>query len=503
MIRELYDLAKKMIPGCVVEDDSSWIEWNRINDFFDDHPYGNNHTWVKTLHRLRDYAEAQGAEAAPARRSDRGRHVGRSGAAAEESRQRTALLAAGLPRRQQEVARSDAITVRPRRIRPARIGFEAVRDADAQVPDRDVSPRSAGRRLRRQRAARLSAGGNGTDRFRRSAQMASRRLGLAWRVTDRTEYRAGSPLVWKWEALKATIHEGNKIHGHDELLPTVNKPLRHEIRHGDSSWPVWLVPSPDAEPAGVLRATRLTPSCLSKLEAGAKVLLLPDGERGSFPLRDHWFLRGGPYLPDHPLWQTCAARHDRRVAAFRSGGRVIPDIGYFDEIDPIVLLWDNHDIKEVKTHALVFETRVGQGRLLVSALNHRGFTNAAGQWLREWNSKNTWRPARRPNARCGPRRSNACARRLNEKKIDLTKETWRFKPDPKNVGVDRRLGKARLEARRQLEHDPRRQALGRPGLAESRRLGVVSARSGRSQKTGPAIRFICPLKVWTIITLHS
>ena len=44
-----------MLPGAIVEDDSSWIEWNRVTDFYDDHPYGNNHTWVKTLHRLRDY----------------------------------------------------------------------------------------------------------------------------------------------------------------------------------------------------------------------------------------------------------------------------------------------------------------------------------------------------------------------------------------------------------------------------------------------------------------
>jgi hypothetical protein len=33
-----------MIPGALVEDDSSWIGWNRMHDFYDDHPYGNNHT---------------------------------------------------------------------------------------------------------------------------------------------------------------------------------------------------------------------------------------------------------------------------------------------------------------------------------------------------------------------------------------------------------------------------------------------------------------------------
>src|SRR5262249_13820760 len=33
----------------------SWIGWNRVNDFWDDHPYGNNHTWVKTLESLKDH----------------------------------------------------------------------------------------------------------------------------------------------------------------------------------------------------------------------------------------------------------------------------------------------------------------------------------------------------------------------------------------------------------------------------------------------------------------
>ncbi len=62
VIQRLYDLAHAMIPGAVVEDDSSWIGWNRVNDFYDDHPYGNNHTWVPTLHRLNDYVRSHGVK---------------------------------------------------------------------------------------------------------------------------------------------------------------------------------------------------------------------------------------------------------------------------------------------------------------------------------------------------------------------------------------------------------------------------------------------------------
>ena len=57
VIQSLYDQCKQLIPGAIVEDDSSWIEWNRVNDFYDDHPYGNNHTWVATLDRLKQFID--------------------------------------------------------------------------------------------------------------------------------------------------------------------------------------------------------------------------------------------------------------------------------------------------------------------------------------------------------------------------------------------------------------------------------------------------------------
>ncbi len=55
VIQSLYDQCKEFIPQAVVEDDSSWIAWNRVHDFYDDHPYGNNHSWVETLAELKSY----------------------------------------------------------------------------------------------------------------------------------------------------------------------------------------------------------------------------------------------------------------------------------------------------------------------------------------------------------------------------------------------------------------------------------------------------------------
>jgi beta-galactosidase/beta-glucuronidase len=35
VLRKLYDRCHSRIPGSIVEDDSSWIQWNRIHDFYE------------------------------------------------------------------------------------------------------------------------------------------------------------------------------------------------------------------------------------------------------------------------------------------------------------------------------------------------------------------------------------------------------------------------------------------------------------------------------------
>ncbi len=59
VLREIYNLLKAACPGTLVEDDSSWVGWNRIHDFWDDHPYGNNRTWRATLKSLGDHIAAR------------------------------------------------------------------------------------------------------------------------------------------------------------------------------------------------------------------------------------------------------------------------------------------------------------------------------------------------------------------------------------------------------------------------------------------------------------
>jgi len=62
VIRELYDLLKRRCPGTLVLDDSSWIGWNRVHDFWDDHSYGNNRTWRDTLSALQEHIDTHGVK---------------------------------------------------------------------------------------------------------------------------------------------------------------------------------------------------------------------------------------------------------------------------------------------------------------------------------------------------------------------------------------------------------------------------------------------------------
>jgi hypothetical protein len=522
IIRGLYELAHEMVPGCVVEDDSSWIQWNRVCDFYDDHPYGNDHTWVAALGRLKGYIREHGAKP---------------------------LLLGEAIAADTWVDRGPILT-RVRDERPSWLpGF-----FDAN-----------GARLDEMREV---AGPGGLDRLRAD----SLRYGMLMRKYQVETYRrevpdggyvvsvlrdfplAGMGLIdylgrpkwgetdWDWQRDTLTIlktpqdrrafsededaqadvlvsHFGrdairsgtlsvSEVIGTDVLfvlrnapglrlepgtiqeVSTVGLPLRSEGRRPKAHrifaylegttgafrnvWTIWAVPRagaiprPDVflhescpaevleelfpgahplvaeAPAGVVVATRFDERLLRLLEGGARVLLLPDGREGSFPLAAHWFLRGGPYIPDHSLSRAIPRDFLVDLQAFDLAGDVIPDVGYLDQIDPILMLWDNHDIKEVKTHGLVFEAKVGEGRLMVSALNHGPRTNAAGRWLLDVFLDHL---ANGP----GPKHASSeetrrrLREKLDERKVDLEPLAWRFRPDPKDEGLQEGWNRAALD----------------------------------------------------------
>ena len=190
----------------------------------------------------------------------------------------------------------------------------------------------------------------------------------------------------------------------------------------------------DFQANAVIVASAFDDDLVRYLEAGARVLLLPDGRRHSLPLAAHWFLRGAPYIPESRLLQRVPRELFVELQHFDLAADVIPELSYLDQIDPILLLWDTHGLDKVKTHGLVFETGAGRGRLLVSALRHRSPGNAAGRWLiEEFVEELRSGPAARRHLTAESwERLKA---KLHEEKIPLTERDWKFKPDPHEQGL--------------------------------------------------------------------
>lgn len=440
VLKALTAKCKAMIPGAVVEDDSSWIEWNRVTDFYDDHPYGNNHTWVKTLHRLRDY-KALGVKPlllGEAIAADTWTPVGELAKVVgdkwpywlpyhfDANKKWLEMLAASGAKidEKQLVADSKRYALLMRKYQIETFRREVPTGGYVVSVIRDFP---------------LAAMGlvdyRGEDKWPAyDWKWHDEKMWVLETEHDRRTFAAGEDQRYQIRPTDAA---------HPPLLTEVetrgNKVLRTEITASRLStanrWTLWTVPKSDPVAAHVLVARHLDDPLLAKLEAGAKVLLLPDGKPGSPPLQAQWFLRGGPAVFDHPALKNVPRDLLVETQHFDLASDVIPNIGYLAEIDPILLLWDNHDIREVRTHALAFTTRVGKGRLLVSALKHDGETNAVGKWLLGEFAKSL-SDGPDPRNALTPATIAGIRQKLTEQKVELGgSRVWKFKPDPKNEGL--------------------------------------------------------------------
>ena len=461
VIQSLYDLAKATIPAALVEDDSSWIGWNRVCDFYDDHPYGNNQTWVKTLQGFNRYILAHGVkplllgEAIAADTwIDREAIQARVGAARpwwlpgffDE-------IPRWLDHMQQAAGPISSRQLRDDSLRYAmlmrKFQIEAYR---REVPYggynvsviRDFSTASMGLLdyLGRPKWSAADWAWHGdtmcllkTDADHRSFPAGGRLRGeILLSHFGREPIAKGrlqvvlQEMANRGEILQRYNRSGieqnvgtlSRLAKFDWVLPTTKEPrhlllsatLRTARGEFRNAWPLWFVPQPrpdwaanvrlhssisdeaakdlfpgarrlgrDSAEGVVVAATRLDADLVRLLNRGGRVLLLPDGTKNSLPLAEQWFLRGGPCIPGGALSGKVPRDLFVELQHFDLAGPVVPDIDYLDAIDPLLMLWDTHDLKTVKTHGLVFEARVGKGRLLVSALRHTGRENAAGRWL--------------------------------------------------------------------------------------------------------------------------
>ena len=463
VIQSLYDTAHQMIPGALVEDDSSWIGWNRVHDFYDDHPYGNNHTWVETLTGFNEYILAHGLKPMVLGESisadnwlDRDALLARLGA--ERPWYAPVVLddmAAWMDRMRALAGPGGLDQLRPDSLRYGMLmrkyQIEAYR---REVPYggyvitvlRDIPTCSMGffDSLGRPTWTPADWAWHGdtvcllkTARDRRSFSSTERIQGQVLlshfglqviqdgvlEVTLQSATDSGSVLQ---QVQKKGIQQNTgtlaQLVDLDWPAPESSGPshlviratLRDKDREYRNEWPIWVVPAPSTDsfkgvklhasvapalaaelfpgcsrletnsPAGsegIVVASRFDDDLVRILENGGHVMFLPDGQKDSFALNAHWFLRGGPYIPESSISRRVPRDLLLELQHFDLASDVVPDLPQLDSFDPILLLWDTHDQKRIKTHGLVFETRVGSGRLLVTALRHSGKQNAAGQWL--------------------------------------------------------------------------------------------------------------------------
>ena len=535
VIRSLYNEAHQLIPGALVEDDSSWIGWNRVHDFYDDHPYGNNHTWVKTLDDLNQYVlehglkplalgETTAADTWPDRRALLAR-LGRErpwwapGALDDSGRwlseMRSLASDGGLAQlgpeslRYAMLMRKYQIETFRRLIPTGGYVISVIRDfpgASMGLLDYLGRPKWTESDwawqgdticlLETEGDRRSFASGEALRGRILLTDFASKpfeRGRLTVTLEDLAHPRKRPLQSAQKDGLQQRPGTLAKLMDLDWPTPTVTNPAHLVVRarlktsQGEfqNDWPVWVVPKagpealrdvllhsslsnalrqepfagcPDYVPAAraggdvagppsgsstgavpadaVVVASHFDDVLANFLEGGGRVLFLPDGQQFSLPLSAHWFLRGGPYIPDTAVSRRVGRDLLVELQHFALAADVVPNLPQLDSVDPILLLWDTHDLRTVKTHGIIFETRVGKGRLLVSAARHTGRENAAGRWLLSVLLDHLRSPEAPRHALAGEVWEYARAR-LHAEQTNLVTRTWRFKPDPDGEGLAR------------------------------------------------------------------
>ncbi|MBL8817497.1 MAG: hypothetical protein JNL58_15840 [Planctomyces sp.] len=505
VIQSLYDQCHQMIPGSIVEDDSSWIEWNRVHDFYDDHPYGNNHTWPGTLERLTNYinehgvkplvlGEAIAADTWVAPESLLSDSVGDHpfwypGFIDDNKRwisERQELDGVvGVDRLQRDSLRY-ALLMRKYQIEKYRqsVPFggyvvSVIRDfpfAGMGLLDFKGEPKwdAAEWSWHGDDMLIVETPGDRRSFFGgRSVPMKVQLSGFGaqnWDEAVLTVEHSGRVVR------KATI-QGPSVSGICNLMEfdltfgNVDAPKRETVElilqkdgfEVRNHWDFWVLPNRSASAGQLVRidasaqakfawiaehrkstvapdvravtvATRLSDSLLDDLEQGGRVLLIPDGSGGSLPVHNQWFLRGGPYFGGHQILNRLPLDCLADLQHFDLGSSVVSDLQWLEQIDAGLMLWDNHDIRSVKTHGLLFETGVGSGRLMVNTLNVSDSGNDAAKWLvgeliAELSGD------QKPRRSLLPEQIQAMRYKLNEQTIDLTEKTWKFRIDSENTGL--------------------------------------------------------------------
>ncbi len=510
VIKSLYDLCKQRIPGAIIEDDSSWIQWNRIHDFYDDHPYGNNHTWVSKLGELKKYisqretkplvlGEAIAADTwtdpdelliqfgdkrpfwlpgfLDANKQWHQDMTNLIGPNALANLRADSLNYAMLMRKYQieayrrEVPYGGYVVSVMRDIPLCGMGLIDYADNEKFTADQWNWHGDNMLLLKTENDRRSFEGGKLVEGEILSSSHGREPGHELNSIEVRLLDESGRAFGKSSTRLDATGGSAaNLSHGFSFDVPVTKRPIRlllHALSVDDDGtrvtnhWPIWIVPaarvskrvdlkihddqqfdfdfvrehSVDAS-LDLVYLTRFLDAELLDIVASGRgdVILLPSNEPNSFPLKSHWFLRGGPVVADSerfslPRQMLVELQH------FDLAGDIVPEIqNYSQFIDPVLLLWDNHDLKHVNTHGVIYRIPFSSGgSIFVCAARVEGETNSAGRYLL---AQLLNAPVNINFRKVDHDVLERLRSELSAQSIRLDKLKWRFRPDLERSGSD-------------------------------------------------------------------
>jgi hypothetical protein len=149
-----------------------------------------------------------------------------------------------------------------------------------------------------------------------------------------------------------------------------------------------IVSAADPATAPVVVTSVLTHRLVDYISGGGRVILLCSKMPGALNAQPHFFWRDALFVPPvgpfaNVFDNTATANQIVDWQGYelnRSKGDVIPvdTLGIRDDVDPLIRLFDTHDLSEVVTNDQIWGTRIGEGTLIASALDH---SSPTAQWL--------------------------------------------------------------------------------------------------------------------------
>jgi hypothetical protein len=470
VVKSLYDACKAAVPQTLVVDDSSWIGWQRITDFWDEHPYGNNSWFPGRLEDFRKHIAEKGKKPlllgeciAADTWADRAQWNATHGT--DATWWRPDCWPAQGPAEEWLTREFGADTLRS--LRPISLDF-GLQNRKFQIEQLHLGIPDAGYVVSVARDFAKARMGlyDDFDRLKWTPEQwrwhgdTMLCLDLPWNgrcvgpstpdVPIRVSHYGVGPLqgtlrLWTDAIERAEVQAPVVLQPGEVSAPFVLSLGRQHDRlsrvrvHAEltgshpstNHWDLWTVPAWHSMGMPPV-VTSLSPELLTEIENGRTVMLAASDRKGSLRTEPMWFLKGAPFAPPHPVHERVPRDLLLELASFDlETGRVMPWDLLKDQVDPILAFWETHDIAEVRFHLLAFDCRIGKGRLLATTLNLDAPPHGLGSLVRYLLQQHLASgPA--PKRELSAATVAALRASLTERRIDLP--TWRFRMDPKDEG---------------------------------------------------------------------